>query len=282
MQRVTSSRESAILALLYGLISNNEHMRAFFDESGDDPRDKIYVLAGWVGDDAVWSRFGQDWNGVLTNAGIQYFKHNEARALKKQFAGHSPVERDRIVGQLVEVVCAHKILGLIASFKHPLYQLLFEGSEIPRHQLKTAARSVSSPYYFCFHLAVSQLLRYLVEVENIIEPVDFIFDDRNDVLRPCIKLYDLIRESMPTELRAVAGTAKPGNDRIEPALQVADLLAGQTIANVRARAPEPTLQTLRQCRIILKCQVELSDLSRFKATIQIASAMWKILGLDSP
>lgn len=257
-------------------------MKAFFDESGDDPRDKIYVLAGWSAQDAVWSAFGKDWNGVLAAAGIQYFKHNEAKALKKQFHGRSATDRDEVLRQLVDVVCSHDLIGLISSFKHPLFRLLLEGSDIPPAQLKKMAYGgYSSPYYFCFHLGVSQLLRYLVEEKRIDERVDFVFDDRNDVLRPCIKLYDRIREGMPSEIKAVAGNATPGNDRDEPALQLADLLAGQVIANVRARAPEPTLQRLAACRTILKCRIEPEDLSRFKGTLEFANEMWKALGLDS-
>jgi hypothetical protein len=257
-------------------------MRAFFDESGDDPRDKIYVLAGWAADDQTWRDFGRDWNGVLAVAGITYFKHNEARALKKQFVGQTAASRDQILRELVDVICAHKLLGLVSTFKHPLFQLLLEGSEIPRNQLKTMAFSLSSPYYFCFHLAVSQLLRYLVEIENITEQVNFVFDDRNDVLKPCIKMYDLIRESLSPDISAVAGTAQAGNDRTEPALQAADLLAGQIIANVRAREPETTLRALTRCSTILRCQIEPQDLSRFKATLDVANTRWKALGLDQP
>lgn len=257
-------------------------MKAFFDESGDDPRDKIYVLAGWAAHDAVWDAFGTDWNGVLATAGIQYFKHNEAKALKKQFAGRLAVDRDEVLRQLVDVVCSHDVVGLISTFKHPLFRELLDGSKIPPAHLKTMAYGgYSSPYYFCFHLAVSQLLHYLVEEWRIGERVHFIFDDRNDLLRPCIKLYERIRVGMPPEIKLVAGNAAPGNDLLEPALQLADLLAGQVIANVRARAPEPTLQRLASCRAILKCQVEPEDLSRFRATLTYANEVWKALPLET-
>lgn len=256
-------------------------MKAYFDESGDDPRDKIYVLAGWVADDAVWSEFRAAWNRVLANSGLQYFKHNEARALKKQFEGRSEAARDEVIQQLVEVICSHELIGLICSFKHPLFQLLLSESQIPRNVLKKMAYGgYSSPYYFCFHLAVSQLLRYLVEERHVTESVNFVFDDRTDALKACIKLYDRIQEPMPAEIKAVAGSATAGDDRVEPALQAADLLAGQVIANVRAGAPEPTLQKLATCRTILKCRIEPEDLARFKATLFWANQRWKELGLD--
>ncbi len=257
-------------------------MKAYFDESGDDPRDKIYVLAGWAADGAVWSSLGADWKSLLAESGIQYFKHNEARGLKKQFAGWSPTRRDQLISSLVDIACSHQITGLVSSFKHPLYRLLLEGSEIPsRHLKKMAFGGYSSPYYFCFHLAVSQLLRYLVDTQRATEQVDFVFDDRNDVLRPCIKLYETIREELPSEIKAIAGSAAPGNDRNEPALQLADLLAGQIIANVRAGAPEATLQKLASCRTILKCRIEPEDLSRFKTSLNVANRRWKELGLGS-
>jgi hypothetical protein len=257
-------------------------MKAYFDESGDDPRDKIYVLAGWTADESVWNEFRDAWTRVLTNAGIQHFKHNEARALKKQFEGRSETERDEVLRQLVQVVCAHDLIGLICSFKHPLFQLLLSESRIPASRLKKIAYGgYSSPYYFCFHLAVSQLLRYLVEERHISENVNFVFDDRTDALRPCIKLYDRIQKAMPSEIKAVAGTATAGDDRTEPALQAADLLAGQVLANVRVGAPEPALQKLATCRTILKCRIEPEDLSRFKATLLWANERWKELELDT-
>src|SRR5687767_4966322 len=224
-------------------------MRAYFDETGDDPRDKIYVLAGWVGYENAWERFDADWRAVLAAHGVEYFKHNEAKALKKQFASRAPADRDGIVKELVSVACNHELTGIIASFKHPLYQLLLKDSMIPRNILRTMGYGgYSSPYYFCFHLAVSQLLRYLLKDKNAREPVDFVFDDRNDVLKPCIKLYDVVRDMIPPDVRNLAGVARPGDDKSEPALQLADLLAGQVIANVRTGAPEPTLQSLIACR----------------------------------
>lgn len=257
-------------------------MRAYFDESGDDPRDKIYVLAGWVAEQTVWEGFNAAWREALAANRISYFKHNEAKALKKQFAGRTPDDRDRIVAQLVDVACRHELIGIITSFKHPLYQLMLKDSTLPPAVLKTIGYGgYSSPYYFCFHLAVSQLLRYLLEVERRREPVEFVLDDRNDVLKPCIKLYDVIRGMISPDVRALAGTARPGDDKSEPPLQLADLLAGQVIANVRAAAPEPTLQRLADCRTILKCGIEPDDLSRFKATLDYANQRWKELGLDT-
>ena len=265
-----------------GRAAHGLDMKAYFDESGDDPRDKIYVLAGWTAYESVWNEFREAWNRVLANAGIQYFKHNEARALKKQFEGRAETERDEVLRQLVDVVCSHDLIGLICSFKHPLFQLLLSESQIPASRLKKMAYGgYSSPYYFCFHLAVSQLLRYLVEERHIRENVNFVFDDRTDALRPCIKLYERIQETMPPEIKAVAGTATAGDDRTEPALQAADLLAGQVIANVRAGAPDLTLQKLATCRTILKCRIEPQDLSGFKATLRWANERWKELRLDS-
>lgn len=34
-------------------------IRAFFDESADDPREKAFVLAGWVSDVEEWQRLAK-------------------------------------------------------------------------------------------------------------------------------------------------------------------------------------------------------------------------------
>ncbi len=253
-------------------------MKAFFDESGDDPREKVYVLAGWVATDQEWERFSAEWNGVLAAHSISYFKHNEAKGLKGEFAGKSGSESDKLLADLVEVICKYQLTGIICTFKHPLFERLLEGSRIPREQLKKMAYGgYTSPYYFCFHLVIPQLLTYLVEEAKVSEKVDFVFDDRSDALRPCIKLYNKIHDGIPEKLKKVAGTVSPGNDRNSAPLQAADLLAGQILANVRARAPEPTLKRLCGCRTILTCRIEPEDLSRFRAALMYMNIVWKSL-----
>jgi hypothetical protein len=61
-------------------------MQAYVDESGNQPGEQFFVVAGFVASSTQWLAFTSDWSAVLQqNPSIAYFKYNEALGMKNEF-----------------------------------------------------------------------------------------------------------------------------------------------------------------------------------------------------
>jgi hypothetical protein len=71
--------------------------------------------------------------------------------------------------------------------------------------------------------------------------------DSSNTTTRCISLYNTLREDVPEPLQSLMGTAKPGDDKISPPLQAADLLAGAYRMSCQYQQYTAPTQVLRAC-----------------------------------
>src|SRR5277367_3534352 len=244
--------------------------QAFFDESADDPREQALIMAGWVSDVTTWRSFTAAWKRVLDAAPrIDYFKHHEAMSLSEQFEGWLPLDRDKKLRELTQVVCAHRLAyGVVTTFEHDSYKSLIKGWIPPQRQLK-AIPFIKSPYPICFHTTIASVLQQQVS-RGTTEQVDFVFDSRTDALKKCISQFRKAKPKIRTQaIKDIAGNASAADDKAVLPLQTADLLAGQYLATIRTNKNASYLNKLATHHTIFENKVGPSDLVGIRAALRI-------------
>ena len=123
--------------------------KVFIDESGNNPQDVVFLMAGWVADVETWESFSDDWDSVLRRPpAISYFKHHEAKAQSEQFEGFTPKQADRKILELALVIDRHidtrkKHVGLITGMKHEVLKRIMSRSVASKKQTRSVFHEAS-------------------------------------------------------------------------------------------------------------------------------------------
>lgn len=195
-------------------------LRAFFDESGTDPKEnKALILGGFIGKVEEWERASDAWDECLRqNPSIKYFSHNEAQSLDGQFSRFRRETADAKVLTLAKIIARFAIRGIAASVSHSWFV----------HRDSKAAKGMigSRAYDWGFNTVTSGVLRYVDECAPGDEKVDFVFDERSE-LDGCIQMFNQMKANpfFASSAMRRAGQCSAGDDEEIAALQMADLLA---------------------------------------------------------
>jgi hypothetical protein len=217
-------------------------IRAFCDESSNG----VFLMAAWVAAAETWESFADAWLEVLRQSpSIQYFKHYEAKNHCGQFEAWKDSDVDAKLLALSNVILKHKpIYGVTTGLITRKLKEDTSRSIVPRKKLRNL-KAITEPYEFCFTNLICRVLQLQLE-HNITERVDFIFDDHT-LFGRCAGLYrDLGEKCLPIEQRSIAGTVSPACDKEVPALQAADLLAGQMTTSLRFGTHDVPLKMLSE------------------------------------
>jgi hypothetical protein len=150
--------------------------QACVDDSGSEPQSSFFVLGGFLADSSQWSNFISEWNEVLHKApSIDYFKLNEAIALKKEFdkeKGWDEKKRDKKIDDLLDVILRHIRVRKHATIKHSEFDKYFLSIPKPKRH-----KAVENPYVF---LAMQLIFAVAAHspIHKIQTPCNFIFDDQ--------------------------------------------------------------------------------------------------------
>lgn len=129
---------------------------AYFDES---EAATVYFVSGWIARPDVWATFTADWIAVLAaSPSIAYFRHNEAKGLKGQFASWSEHDVSSKIDALVSVICDHEMLGMNAGVRTTTWTQAFASDVLSSKQV-TSVLKLTHPYQACFHAAVASVLQ---------------------------------------------------------------------------------------------------------------------------
>jgi hypothetical protein len=204
--------------------------QACVDDSGSEPQSSFFVLGGFLADSSQWSNFISEWNEVLHKApSIDYFKLNEAIALKKEFdkeKGWDEKKRDKKIDDLLDVILRHIRVRKHATIKHSEFDKYFLSIPKPKRH-----KAVENPYVF---LAMQLIFAVAAHspIHKIQTPCNFIFDDQERFSDALQNWYPIFRKQAftswgKTDFPLYLGQApKFENDKTFVPLQAADLYAG--------------------------------------------------------
>jgi hypothetical protein len=263
-------------------------IRAFVDDSGSDPRDRIFLFGCWVSKEEEWNRFSDGWQQALAaKPAIEYFRHHDAKSLSGPFKGWLRSKAEAKMCVLAEVIRSHENYGVISGIRNEVVSALLKRSVLSPKQVRSVLH-VSRPYDWCFSGIVATVLQFQVNVKDE-DKVDFIFDEGDTAFDDCSRLYRRMREELPAAMKAIAGIVTTGDDKVAFPLQAADLLAGQATTNIRlGHAEEPFKIMNRGGNRILFCPIRWGDpiVTGFADLLSYLNVLWSTMmierGKDKP
>jgi Protein of unknown function (DUF3800) len=191
-------------------------VKLYCDDSGTDGGE-FCVIAGYLFDDNAVIEVSRSWRSVLeAEPTLQYFKMKEAESRRGQFWGISERARDEKLLSLVQVVKSHATYGVGSFVGHRPYNSIARGA-LPS--------TVDHPYWLCFQGIIGDLL-HLYKSGVIAQNIDLVFDTQGAGFERRGKLMQGASKEMLDGVGvSLIGTLSFADDKTEPALQAADLLA---------------------------------------------------------
>lgn len=217
---------------------------AFFDESGLNPHeDEALIMAGFVGHEDEWKRASEAWDQcLLESPKIDYFSRKEAIGLNGQFDRWKRPEADEKMRSLARVIAKFRLQGFAVSVPHSWF--------VNRHKKADKGVMGTRAYDWGFLTAVHGVLQYMSGL-HADYTVDFAFDCRSE-LPACINVYNELKCRGDLPNMDHAGVCVPGDDKKLAALQMADMLAGESSSLVQSGAePSEALMSIMDTRMVI-------------------------------
>jgi hypothetical protein len=198
------------------------NLKTVIDDSGDE---STFVLGGFIAPIIVWDKFSSDWVNVCKESPIiEYYKTNDAIALKQSFSKFDRDTRNQKVAKLASVIPTKNCYGIAAY--------------LSRSDLKAIKESYASnspflsndPYFVCASCVIFWVCINCADlfpgIGERLNPIDFIFDEQGKVGRKFRSFYDdhirlPIESSLPYQPRL--GKCDHWDDQQFPPLQAADM-----------------------------------------------------------
>jgi hypothetical protein len=192
-------------------------LRAFFDESGTDPRGPAFIMGGFLANCLEWERAAEAWDICLHESpSINAFHHADAERLSGEFLGWGKIEADAKVLSLAKVIGHFQLQGFVTAISHSWFG--------PRDKRAAKGMFGTRIYDHAFLKVVSCVVHHVADSIPGSDKVDFIFERRLE-LKQCKSMFEELRDSLqPTEMSR-AGTCSDDSGDDNVALQMADLLS---------------------------------------------------------
>ena len=150
-------------------------LQAYIDDSGNEPRDRFFVLGGFATQADDWAAFTNEWDTLLkTPPVLAYFKMSEANNLTSEFdrsRGWDENLRDIRVDALCDIACNHARLATHVYLKHDDFNKYIASLLLPYRQL-----SSDNPYPLMVMQLVFLLANFQATVSKESEEIDIFLD----------------------------------------------------------------------------------------------------------
>lgn len=178
-------------------------LQAYIDDSH---KDGVLVMAGYIADAASWARFSIEWQNRLNEAGLVEFKMSErVHSAPEINAYFYRVIEDHIHAAICIAVPIEPLERAVKKLKMPL--------------------EFANPYIFASKGIINFCAQHQEEA-GITDPIDFIFDEQNNISSGVIAAWELYLNAVSPEVRALTGSVpsfKPSHQVLP--LQAADIIA---------------------------------------------------------
>jgi hypothetical protein len=193
-------------------------LQAFVDDSATDDGEQRLFLAGYINTADKWVLFSDAWKEALQlSPPIEYFKMSEANSLNGQFYGWSVPDKDAKILALARVIRHFKPASIHCSISRRDVKSLMKG-KVPY--------GFADPYGYVFSGIMVPLAHQQIQRDMIRVPIDFIFDEQENIGEEAKFWYKQIRDMQPKAVKDLL-SIEPlfRNDKNVMPLQAADMLA---------------------------------------------------------
>ncbi len=190
------------------------------DETDIHEDAKMVAVGGYISRPTKWRDWTKDWNAHKRNVpkgrrSIKVFHATDCAACRKEFEGWDPkIDRDPYVAQLLPVMPAHELAGIVIGVNLIALVEAFKG----RPDL---VEMFGTPYTACFQWAISIIIEYATN-HGSGERMAFVHEI-NDYKGEAFKAFEYVKEYLNP--RQIPMTLAFGSKADYPPLQSADVLA---------------------------------------------------------
>jgi hypothetical protein len=189
-------------------------LKAYIDDSGNDGKSPVFILAGFLARSEEWAIFSNKWKEILSREGLPYFKMSD----------RNKRPRLSVRVELATLIKSHAIANFSLILFYEDYQKI--------HRLSLS--EFRSPYFVAYHAIISIILNSMVDV-GMREKVHFIFDEQLHASDRVQAVWSKLTEIIYDDLRPlIGGRPSHRNDKEVLPLQGADLLAWHVRQNYAA------------------------------------------------
>jgi len=219
-------------------------LQAYIDDSACQTGKQRLFMGGFLNNTYGWSEFSRLWDRALSDyPEIKYLKMSEANALRGQFLGWSPEQRDQKLLRLFQLIRDTHSLS---------FEFTVDTSDYLDMVTPYAPHALGSPYYSTTFGIISSLVRYL-ESRGVEEKVDFIFDQQSNISSDIVLFFDyMCRNISPNARKLISGTPIFRDEKEMLPIQAADVLVWHL------RREHEIGDVRQQLDFIIGCQIHLA------------------------
>ncbi len=202
-------------------------LKAFCDESSDGRSERIYVVAGYFGDEEQLKRLDTDWKARLSESNLSEFHMSDCEAGRKEYPSLHRNERAVLQRDLISIISNSGVVGVSVALDIRAYNDLLP--ELKPFLIFPPGRGTSGhlrePYFLPFKLAVEQICMNISNVK-LGQDVEMIFDRKESVQGRATGLFEGIWEWEHDWIKKIGRVTLSFADKSEfTPLQAADVLA---------------------------------------------------------
>ena len=190
-------------------------LTAYFDESGTEQRSPYYVVAGYVGKDEQWARFSDEWRGVLSRYGIDFFHMTDFENRQKQFRSLKKDERQCMLNSLTTFMR----LRTLAAFPGVVLKSDYDEAIPAAHR-----EEIGRPYHICASICMKSLGQW-AEKHGHQEPITYVFEKGAEHSGDVLEAHTKALKDPKMRSKFRLGELRFADKREAIPLQAADILA---------------------------------------------------------
>lgn len=187
-------------------------LKVFMDETGIHDDSTMVAVAGYISRPKFWRAWTKDWN--IAKRPIKVFHAADCANFYGEFQGWDKERRDKFVANLLPIIPAHELAGIVIGIRLDDFREAFEG----RPEL---VEMFGTPYTACFQWAISIIMEIASE-RGTGERIAFVHEV-NDYKGEALKAFDYVKKYLNP--RNIPITMGFGSKADYPPLQSADVLA---------------------------------------------------------
>jgi hypothetical protein len=221
----------------------------YLDDSKDQHEKRAVVSGGFIGNKNDWQELRLRWKRCLRKHGLDYFKTSEWRGLRDQFQNFrdrikypEPKGRgaaDKIREELERIIDEVDIIGVANAIPVQTYM---EVAALP----ETRGMFNCKPYRFAFEGLLYETVKIVREFPGVDNRVAFVHDSGDD-FKVLYDYYELFKK-WNVDVSPYMETFIPLDDKKQPPLQVADLMANIAKNYTEQWLEKPSTENLKNLR----------------------------------
>jgi hypothetical protein len=201
-------------------------IECFLDESSDQERQDVFCVGGFIANEVYWRAMQKEWVERLAKDGVAYFRASDCKSLSGPFRvltrKYGSVAKARPIAEklrrdLEQIIAPYHWIGFAVCVPMSEYTEVFHVS--PAARLLYPEGDPTEPAYAKLMYQIARLTRKnapLTEIAYVIDEARF-SGKIVDVFKATKQNHPIIGKVMRSIL--------PLDDKVTPALQIADLIA---------------------------------------------------------